>query len=52
MLNSLRLYTSFLMRNPTTGLIFIGVKMLVGTMVYQEIREKLRNQGMLLAQPR
>lgn len=45
----LRLYAQFMARNPVFSVYAIGVKIIMGHMIYTEIRDKMRDNGRALA---
>lgn len=45
----LRLYGQFMVRNPVFSVYAIGVKIIMGHMIYTEIRDKMRENGRALA---
>lgn len=45
----LRLYGRFITRNPVFSIYAIGVKIIMGHMIYTEIRDKMRGTGEALA---
>lgn len=45
----LRLYAQFMARNPVFSVYAIGVKIIMGHMIYTEIRDKMRGTGEALA---
>jgi hypothetical protein len=49
MIKALQLYTDFLIKNPAFGIYAIGIKVLVGSMIYYDIRDKMRERGESLA---
>lgn len=42
-------YSRFMVRNPVFSLYAIGVKVIIGQMIYTEIRDKMRTDGETLA---
>lgn len=48
-MRALSLYLDFMTRNPIFSIYAIGVKVLVGSMIYYEIKEKMRDKGRELA---
>ena len=49
MIKALQLYTNFLAKNPVFGLYAIGATALMSYMIYQEIHDKMRDDGERLA---
>jgi hypothetical protein len=49
MIKALQLYTNFLVKNPAFGVYALGAKILIGSMLYYEIRDKMRGDGEQLA---
>lgn len=48
-MNLLRLYAQFMLKNPVFSVYAIGVKVIMGHMIYTEIRDKMRAEGEALA---
>lgn len=45
----LKAYLNFMIKNPAFSIYLIGAKVLIGSMVYYELKEKMRNKGRELA---